>query len=52
MDEESSDDGDVCGVEWECELNGTGDQDILGKGLESTAQSKWELSHQQASAVM
>ena len=33
----SSDEGDVCGVEWECELNGTGeeDDDILGMGCES-----------------
>ena len=33
-EEESSDEGDVCGVEWECELNGTGDEDgdILGMG--------------------
>ena len=42
--EESSDEGDVCGVEWECELNGAGDEDddILGMGCESTEQSKWE----------
>ena len=41
---ESSDEGDVCGVEWECELNGTGDEDddILGMGCESAEQSKWE----------
>ena len=33
-DEESSEEGDVCGVEWECELNGAGDADdvILGMG--------------------
>ena len=33
----------MCGVEWECELNGTGDEDddILG-GCESPEQSKWE----------
>ena len=43
-DEESSDEGDVCGVEWEFELNGTGDEDddILGMGCESAEQSKWE----------
>ena len=43
-EEESSDEGDVCGVEWECELNGTGDEeeDILGMGCESAEQSKWE----------
>ena len=43
-DEESSDEGDVCGVEWECQLNGTGDEDddILGMGCESAEQSKWE----------
>ena len=34
----------MCGVEWECELNGTGDEDddILGMGCESAEQSKWE----------
>ena len=34
----------MCGVEWECELNGAGDEDddILGMGWESTEQSKWE----------
>ena len=43
-EEESSDEGDVCGVEWECELNGTGDEDdeILGMECESAEQSKWE----------
>ena len=43
-EEESSDEGDVCGVEWECELNGTGDEDddILGMGCESAEPSKWE----------
>ena len=43
-EEESSDEGDVCGVEWECELDGTGDEDddILGMGCESAEQSKWE----------
>ena len=43
-EEESSDEGDVCGVEWECELNGTGDEDddILGMGCDSAEQSKWE----------
>ena len=43
-EEESSDEGDVCGVEWECELNGAGDEDddILGMGCESAEQSKWE----------
>ena len=43
-EEESSDEGDVCGVEWECELNGTGDEDddVLGMGCESAEQSKWE----------
>ena len=43
-EEESSDEGDVCGVEWECEVNGTGDgdDDILGMGCESAEQSKWE----------
>ena len=43
-DEESSEEGHVCGVEWECDLNGAGDEDddILGKkGWESTEQSKW-----------
>ena len=32
------------GVEWECELNGTGDKDddILGMGCESAEQSKRE----------
>ena len=62
-EEESSDEGDVCGVEWECELNGTGDEDddILGMGCESAEQSKWErlaalaqqkTSYLQASAIM
>ena len=34
----------MCGVEWECELNGTGDEDddILGMGCESADQSNWE----------
>ena len=34
----------MCGVEWECELNGAGDEgeDILGMKCESTEQSKWE----------
>ena len=43
-EEESSDEGDMCGVEWESELNGTGDEDddILGMGCESAEQSKWE----------
>ena len=43
-EEESSDEGDMCGVEWECELNGTRDEDddILGMGCESAEQSKWE----------
>ena len=43
-EEESSDEGDVCGVECECELNGTGDEDddILGMGCESAEHSKWE----------
>ena len=43
-DEESSEEGDVCGVEWDCELNGAGDEDddILRIRLESTAQSKLE----------
>ena len=43
-DEESSKEGDVCGVEWECEINGAGgeDDDILGMGWESAEQSKWE----------
>ena len=42
--DEESEEGDVCGVEWECELNGAGDEDdvILGMGWESTEQSKWE----------
>ena len=33
-DEESSEEGDVCGVEWECGLDGAGDEDddILGMG--------------------
>ena len=65
-EEESSDEGDVCGVEWERELNGTGDEDddILGMGCESAEQSKWErlaavedsgaaeTSYLQASAIM
>ena len=49
--------------EWECELNGTGDEDddILGMGCESAEQSKWErlaalaqqkTSYLQASAIM
>ena len=43
-DEEPSDEGDVCGVDWECALNGTGDEDddILGMGCESAEQSMWE----------
>ena len=43
-DEESEEEGDVCGVEWDCELNGAGDEDddILGVGWESTEQSSWE----------
>ena len=43
-DEESSKEGDVCGVEWECERNGAGDEDddILGMGWKSTGRSKWE----------
>ena len=43
-DEESSEEGDVCGVKWGCELNGAGDEDddILGMRCESTKQSKWE----------
>ena len=43
-DEESSEEGDVCGVEWEWELNGAGDEndDILGMGWESAEQSMWE----------
>ena len=34
----------MCGVEWECELDGAGDEEdvILGMGWEPTAQSKWE----------
>ena len=54
------------GVEWECELNGPGDEhdDILGMEWESTEQSKWERLaavvasgaaenvYQQVSAVM
>ena len=41
-DEESSEEGDVCGVGWECGFNGAGDKDddILGIGWESTEQSK------------
>ena len=43
-DEASSEEGDVCAVEWDCELNGAGDEDddILGMGCESTEQSKWK----------
>ena len=43
-DEESSEEDDVCGVDWECKLNGAGDEDdnVLGKGWESKEQSKWE----------
>ena len=26
-DEESSEEGDVCGPEWECQFNGAGDED-------------------------
>ena len=58
-EEESSDEGDVCGVEWECELNGTGDEDhdILGIGIGSASQLWWALAQQQtsylqASAIM
>ena len=29
-DEESSEEGDVCGAEWGCELNGAGDEDDAG----------------------
>ena len=41
---ESSEQGDVCGVEWECGLNGAGDKDdgILGRRWDSTEQSKWK----------
>ena len=51
----------MCGVDWECELDGAGDgdDDILGTGWELTEQSKWErqlwpqlkTSYQQASQV-
>ena len=43
-DEESSEEGGVFGVEWECGLNGAGDEDdgILGRRWDSTAHSKWE----------
>ena len=42
--DEESEEGDVCGVERECALNGAGDEDddILGMGWESTEQSQWE----------
>ena len=56
-EEESSDEGDVCGVEWECELYGT-DDDILGMGCESAASMLWWTQAQrktsclQASAIM
>ena len=44
IEEEWSDEGDVCGVECDCELNGTGDEDdnILGMGCAFAEQSKWE----------
>ena len=62
-DEESSEEGDVCGFEWECELNGADDEDddTLGMGWQSTEQSKWDClapvvqlktSYQQAPAIM
>ena len=40
-DEESSEEGDVCGVEWDCEVNGAGDEDddSLGMGWEPTERS-------------
>ena len=40
-DEELSEEGDLCGVEWECELNGGGDEDddILGMRWGSQEQS-------------
>ena len=43
-DEESSEEGDVCRFEWECELNGADDEDddTLRMGWQSTEQSKWE----------
>ena len=61
--EESSEEGDVCGFEWECELNGADDEDddTLRMGWQSTEQSKWDClagvvqlktSYQQASAIM
>ena len=43
-DEESEEEGDVCGSSGQCELNGADeeDDDILGIGWGSTEQSKWE----------
>ena len=43
-EEESSNEGDVRGVEWECELNGTSDEDddILGMGCESAEKKQVE----------
>ena len=43
-DEESSEEGDVCGVEWKCGLNGANDEDddILGIGWESKEHGKWD----------
>ena len=34
----------MCGVDWECGLNGAGDEDddILGMEWESTEQCSWE----------
>ena len=44
--DEESEEGDVYEVEWDCGLNGAGDEDddILGMGWESAAQTKYERS--------
>ena len=44
-DEESSAEGCVCGVEWECELNGAGDEhdDVLGMGIRNHGQRKFKV---------
>ena len=43
-DEVSSEEGDVCGVVWDCGLNSAGDEDddILGMGWEPTQQIEWK----------
>ena len=46
-DEESSEVGDVCGVEWEYDLNGAGDEDddILGIGWSPQYKASGSVFH-------